>query len=123
MNDYAHVVDVGIETIARGEALKQLNHHIARAVENCLDPNTDPKADRTVTLRVKIKPDPRRVSADLTYAVDLKLPTDAQGSDIVHIRQRDGKGFVSKGEQMGLEVVDEETGEITKITERRQPIQ
>lgn len=105
--EYRHVVEAGLATIARGEIISQANYQLEKAIENCLDPNTDAKAPRTVTVKITLKPDAKRTCADVTYSVDLKTPSDATGTDQILIRQSDARGFVPKGEQLGLDAWSE----------------
>lgn len=110
-----HVVAAGIETISRGELLSHANYQLQRAIENCLDPNTDAKAPRTMTIKVTIKPNANRSMADVGFQIDLKLPSDSTGSDQIFIRQSDSRGFVPKGEQLGFDDLVNETQDVTRL--------
>jgi hypothetical protein len=109
----SHVVEAGLATISRGELLSAANFQLQRAIENCLDPNTESKANRTLTIKVVIKPNATRTCAEVAYQVDLKCPTDSAGADQIFIRQQDGKAFVPKGEQMTFETF--ENDEVTRL--------
>lgn len=107
--EYKHTIEAGLATIARGEIISQTNFQLEKAIADCLDPNTDAKAARTVTIKIVIKPDAKRTCADVTYSVELKTPSNATGTDQIFIRQSDARGFVPKGEQLGLDAWMEET--------------
>jgi len=113
--EYKTVISAGIETLAHGDIVAQLDRVIGQAIENCVDPNTDPKAARTITLKIQLKSNEKREHAQLTYSIDLKLPSDATGEDQVFIRRLDGKGFVPRGEQLDLGAVFDEADNVAPI--------
>lgn len=118
-DEYKHVVEMGLATIARGEIISQANYQLEKAISNCLDPNTDAKATRTVTIKIVLKPDAKRQCADVTYSVELKTPSDATGTDQILIRQSDARGFVPKGEQLGLDAWMENENPVTSIDDAK----
>lgn len=101
--EYSHSIEAGLETISHGELLAQANEKIAEAIANCIDPNTEAKAPRAVTVKIVIKPNERRDTAVVSYQVDLKLPSDTTGGDVLNIRPSDGRGYVPRGEQLDLD--------------------
>jgi hypothetical protein len=111
-------VSAGLETLARGEIIEQVDRLLDKAIESMVDPNTDPKAARTVTLKIVLKGSEKRETANVTYAVDLKVPTDATGEDHVFIRRKDARGFVVKGEQLDLETKIE--GNVTELDTKKE---
>jgi hypothetical protein len=111
-SEYRHYEAAGLGTIARGEIISQADFQLEKAIANCLDPNTDAKAPRTVTIKITLKPDAKRQQAEVSYTVDLKTPSDATGTDQILFRQSDARGFVPKGEQLGF---DMEAESITRI--------
>lgn len=75
--------EIQLANIADGKAVSQFNFELNRALENCLDPNTDPTAMREVTLKVKIKPQADRARAEITFQASSKTCPDAAGTDQV----------------------------------------
>jgi hypothetical protein len=65
-----------------------------------------------VTIKITLKPDAKRMQAEVSYSVELKTPSDATGTDQILFRQEDARGFVSKGEQLGFDI---EAESITRI--------
>jgi len=103
--EYSHSIEAGLETISHGELIAQANEKIAEAIANCVDPNTKAEATRTVSIKLTIKPNERREKAIIAYQVDLKLPSDTTGEDVLSIRQNDGRGYVPRGEQLDLDAL------------------
>ena len=48
---------VSLENLDGGSAIERFNYELQKVIENIHDPNTIPEATRTVSLKVKIKPD------------------------------------------------------------------
>jgi len=92
-----------LSTIDDGEAVQQVDHLLNKAIENCLDPNTVPNANREITLTIKIKPTEDREKANLEYSVKSKFPGDAPGSATILIHRGKKQGWVSAAQQMDLE--------------------
>jgi len=107
-------LEATLETIGGGEAIIQVNHQLKEVFKNIQDPNTDPKAKRSVTLKITIKPNHTRDQADVEYETVAKFAPDAVGKDQLEFNQT-GKGFVQKAEQLPLttrEDFDPESGEV-----------
>lgn len=51
---------------------ERVNRELADIVANIDDPNTDPKAMRELTVKIKIKPDEKRSFANINYVVTTK---------------------------------------------------
>lgn len=115
--DRSPVVTAGLETLSRGEIVAQVDRLLGQAIENICDPNTDPKAARTLTLKITIKGDVERKAARVSYTADLKLPSDANGEDQLFIRRRDAQGFVTRAEQLDLEDVTGSSDNVTPLDE------
>lgn len=101
-NENSHVTQASMASIAMGEFLSHCDFQLQKAIENCLDPNTEAKAVRTINIKIQLKPNQNRSAAELMFSVDTKLPSDSVGIDQVFLRS-DGKGFVSKAEQLTFE--------------------
>ena len=64
--------------LAGGGFAEKLNDAIMQVAENILNPNTDPKAARQITIKLNFKPNSRRTMTDTTITVVTKLaPAEA----------------------------------------------
>lgn len=102
-----------LRTIDGGNAIEKFDFELQRTVENCLDQNTDPKAIRTITLKVKIKPSADRTSADVTYQAQSSLPADAPGASFMVFSR--GAAHVPKAEQLTIEGYGDAITEINDV--------
>ncbi len=73
-----------------------------------------PEANRTVTLKVKIKPNNDRSEANLEYSVETRFPCDAPGADIVQIAKTRRRGYVPVP-QMSLDDMIDEDGDVVNL--------
>lgn len=64
---------MSLENLGQGAAVELFNVEMQRAMENIVDPNTDPKKSRTVLLKVTLKPDEEREYASITVQVSSTL--------------------------------------------------
>jgi len=101
--------EISVNGIASGKAIEQTDFQLARAIENCLDPNTEATAIRKVVLTLSLKPNADRTKAEISHKVDVKLQCDAPGVDIVQLSRTHKKGYVMVAEQMNLdELIEKE---------------
>lgn len=101
---------LGLSTLDNGGAIDKFDYELGKAIENCRDPNTDTKKVRTVTLTVKLMPDPERKKVGVTYAAASKLPGDSPGED--HVLLTRDKAFVDNARQTFIDGIDEQVGRI-----------
>lgn len=76
---------VTLDTLAGGAARELWQREWERVLENIMDPNTDPKAARAVTLTVTVKPDEDRQA--VVVSIDAK-------SKLVHAKPHTRRLFV-----------------------------
>lgn len=77
------MIELNSATLAAGGLVERLNEEIQKAVANCLDVNTEAKKTRTVTLKIKIKPDKTRSFADVSVETSSTLcPPEAINTSI-----------------------------------------
>lgn len=95
-----------LSSIGGGLAIKQFDYQLQQAIDNCNDPNTDPAAVRTVTLKVTIKPSADRREALMSFQATSKLAPDIAGID--HLFIANGQGYVQDTEQLAFDVMNEE---------------
>lgn len=67
------MIELNAASIAGGGLVERLNEEIQKAVANCLDVNTPAKKARTVSLKIKIKPDDTRCYADVSVETSTSL--------------------------------------------------
>jgi hypothetical protein len=100
-----------LETIAEGAAITAFDVELKKAIENCMDINTDPKKARVVTLKMKIVPNDTRNRAGVEFEVTSKLISDVPGTDQLYLT--DAGAFVPPMRQE--ELFNPVTGEVTRI--------
>lgn len=77
------MIELSAATLAAGGLMERLNEEIQKAVANCLDVNTEAKKTRTVTLKIKIKPDETRSVATVSLETSSTLcPPEAINTSI-----------------------------------------
>ena len=71
-----------LENLGNGAAVELFDEALEKVLKNIMDPNTDPKAERSITMKVTFKPDENRDMAPVT----LRSPQNWQGAK--RFRQR-----------------------------------
>ena len=136
---------INLETMAGGALAEKINQALEDVARNIQDPNTDPKAKREITVKLKFAPNKSRNVTNTSIAVSTKLaPTEAIDTQIsmgIDLRtgelqiaewggvipgqmtideyQEDRKAAAEEDRKDPGPDVNEETGE---ILERRKPI-
>lgn len=102
-----------LQTINDGKAIKKFDFELKRAIQNCLDGNTESKKPRKVILEMTLKPDDERISITSSFQVKTKLVPDVECIDLLMMSQS-GKAYVSNTKQMDIEeqLMNIETQEI-----------
>ncbi len=85
------VTKTPIERLQMGAVIEKLNHAFAEALENVLDPNTRATALREVSLKIKIKPDQNRETANYEIHCSSKLAAAIESAGVFFIG-KDGDG-------------------------------
>lgn len=93
MNDDGYV---SLATLKGGAAIEAVDHALGECWENILDPNTAPKAKRTVTLKLTFKPSEERDAAGCSIEVSSKLAPQAPMSAQVIVDQENGKAVAAE---------------------------
>ncbi|WZL82658.1 hypothetical protein QBE53_05980 [Vallitaleaceae bacterium 9-2] len=57
--------NITLETLAGGALAEQFDEEMKKVLENINDPNTDPNAKRSITIKVTLKPDDARNMANI----------------------------------------------------------
>ena len=130
---------LSLATIAGGAVQEKVDRALAKVAENILDPNTDPKAARSITLKLTLKPDKddrEDVSVSATVSVSLASENGAQTQ--IYVNKDLHSGYISvmehrRGELMGQinfddlgmaiddggRALEEEAGEREKVLDLR----
>ena len=66
------MVELNITELAGGDCVRRINRALRDIVANCLDPNTDAKAKRKVTVTITLAPNEARNMADISVSVQAK---------------------------------------------------
>lgn len=106
--------EVSVVNIKGGEAVQKIDFEISRAIANCIDLNTDPKAKRTVTLKLTFVPSPDRSGATVMAQASSKLCPDVAAVEHVIISQN-GQGLVNTAKQTDIHELIDNNGVVHHI--------
>lgn len=109
---------VSLATLKGGAAIEAVDHALGEVWDNILDPNTDAKAKRTVTLKLTFKPTNERDGAGCSIEVASKLAPQAPMSAQIIVDKENGKGVAAEfgrrnPGQHALEGVYDENSNVT----------
>jgi len=79
------LIDFDVASLAGGAIAEQLEEAVREVVENLLDPNTDHKPARTITLKLTFKQNLARTAADVTAAITKGLAPHAPAATSIRI--------------------------------------
>lgn len=82
---------VTLETIGNGAATEMFEEELTKVLENIMDPNTDGKAIREITVKVRAKPHKDRSGAQFTIDVTSKLAPITGVTDQMFFGRENGK--------------------------------
>lgn len=83
---------ITLATLYGGAVVEAVDHEIANALANIMDVNTSPAQARTVTLKLKIKPNKERNIAGVTFQASSTLaPAEALETSILIDRDQSGR--------------------------------
>ena len=97
MGEEPEVEMVDFADLDEGKALAQLNKAVHKAHENIADLNTEPKANRTVTLKLTLAASENRAAVGIKYKIESKIVGEKGGAVMVTL-ERDRKGRVHASE-------------------------
>jgi len=101
--------EVSIETLQGGAILERINHEMQKVYRNISDINTDPKASRELTLKIKFVPTEDRHSAGISVSCSSKLVSGETLKARIYFEE--GSAFEPK-EPVAGSIFDEEELEI-----------
>lgn len=116
---------VNMDTFAEGGVQERLNQELAKALENVMDLNTDPKKARTVQLTIKIKPAENRQTAEVEITAKTSLaPAKAIPATIILDRDMDGKATAKelKSSIPGQMYIDDKGEAVTDTGEKPEEV-
>jgi hypothetical protein len=91
-----------IANLAKGALVEQFEVELEKVLDNILDPNTEAKKARKITMTLEIKPNEQRNMADIKFHTKSNLiPANAVSTAI--LINKDGQGNVAAAE-LGQEV-------------------
>ena len=112
-------INFDLSKIAGGGVQVKLNRALKQVADNILDPNTDSKKKRKVTLTITIAPNDKRDAADTLVEVKTSLAPEI-GVPSTMLLGRDANGHVHinelKSGVKGQEYIDPDTGEVKTDT-------
>ena len=83
---------ITLGTLYSGAVIEAVDHEIANALANIMDVNTSPSQARTVTLKLKIKPNKERNIAGVTFQAKSSLaPAEALETSIIIDKDKAGR--------------------------------
>lgn len=90
-------VQVGLSTISNGEAVAVFDEEFSKLLENVLDPNTEAKKKRTITLQVVVAPTEDRERCIIAWDVKTKLMGPKAQGDLAYMgRTQEGQAVAVK---------------------------
>lgn len=112
------LIDVDLNTVARGAAPEMFNHEFKKVLESMRDLNTDPKAKRTITFKFVFEPLDSREEARVTVSAKTDLPSIAPAGGHMFVGRSEGQFRATthdtQQEDLGLEKVTPIHGSGTK---------
>jgi hypothetical protein len=81
---------VSLETLARGAVEEQFSYELTRVLANVADPNTNPCAVRSITIKIEFRPDMRRESVSIRASATSKLVANEPTTTTLFIEERNG---------------------------------
>ena len=124
-----------LDQLMNGALTERFNSEIKKVWKNVLDPNTDPKAKRKLTMTITLKPNANRDAADMEADVTVKLAPPVAIQQTVYVHQNDDGsihamenngqlpgqvdmyGHVNEPGQAVFNAPDPETGEIPGVVQ------
>lgn len=117
--------NINLEKLADGAVAERLNEGIKEVLENIIDPNTEYKTKRKLTLEMTFETNEARELSQVNFLVKTKLASQ-KAVGTTFLIGTDGEGGILaseyKNQVVGQSVmkVDEETGEIKTTAEEKE---
>lgn len=82
---------VTLVSIGGGAAVELFDIELERVLRNIADVNTDPKAMRTITLTIKVRPNEERAYGDVLITATSKLASGKAHQSLMYVVRRAGQ--------------------------------
>ena len=83
--------------MVNGAIRERVDVEVNKAVDNIIDPNTEPTAKRTITLKIELKPDKERNAISVSASATAKLaPVTAVGTTLVLTGDENGEMMLAE---------------------------
>jgi hypothetical protein len=107
---------VSLVNLADGSAVERVNLALQDLWDNCQDPNTSPKAKRSITLQITVHPNSEREEAQVSICVTKKLaPLTPVATRLYLGQDRDGCHAVEARRPPVLDGLGEPPQNVTKL--------
>lgn len=83
---------VSLESLSGGAVVERFQLALQEVLDNIIDPNTEAKKARSITLKFTVKPDEDREVCTVTIGSETKLAPIAQLNTHIFVGMKDGKG-------------------------------
>ena len=108
-----------LENLKNGGAIERFHMGLEEALENILNPNTPATTVRTITLKMKIKPNKTRDRGETTVEMSVSLaPLTPIETNIIIDKNKKGKAVAAElhdGEIPGQQALFDMNGKITTL--------
>lgn len=84
------MIEISLATLHGGVAMDLFNEELRKVMENIADPNATPDAVRTISIKVRIKPDKERRFATTTASSSSTLAPVSPTEGTMFFRSTDG---------------------------------
>jgi hypothetical protein len=103
-------INFDLSSIAEGGLQEKVDRALAKVTENILDPNTDTKKKRKVTINITLAPDDNRYTVDVDTDVKVTLAPDVGVSTILLVDEDNGAPVVNelKSGAVGQTYIDDD---------------
>ena len=95
-----------LDDFMNGAITERFNQELETVLRNVMDPNTDPKAKRTLTIKIDVAANEARTLAKFAVSVTSKLAASQSFTQDAFIRQDENGNFTA------TEVTDQVPGQI-----------
>ena len=115
--------DVSLANIGQGAAIEQFDYELQRVLKNIMDPNTQAKAKRSITLKLTVQPSEDRDYANTSISVKSDLAPLKEFEIPIHIGLGpDGKPIArqSNFKQRTFADIPKNNGNVTTLERKQQ---
>jgi len=113
--------EINLATLGGGAAVEKFQEELQRVVANILDPNTNPKAKRKITLTVTIIPSHERGSGDVLIEAKSTLEPSMGYATRAYFGQQYGQpvAYEDNPQQVTIDQFIESTKQVAEIPRQK----